>query len=46
MAVEQVLHMNGGEGDTSYANNSTFQVMINLPFCMLYQSPKALDIVH
>ena len=27
MAVEQILHMNGGEGDASYANNSTFQVM-------------------
>ncbi|XP_027356713.1 7-methylxanthosine synthase 1-like [Abrus precatorius] len=25
MATEQVLHMNGGVGDTSYANNSTFQ---------------------
>lgn len=25
MAIDQVLHMNGGVGDTSYANNSTFQ---------------------
>ncbi|KAI4299834.1 hypothetical protein L6164_033258 [Bauhinia variegata] len=25
MAIEQVLHMNGGAGDTSYANNSAFQ---------------------
>ncbi|TKY75409.1 caffeine synthase 3 [Spatholobus suberectus] len=25
MATEQVLHMNGGVGETSYANNSTFQ---------------------
>ncbi|KAI4297083.1 hypothetical protein L6164_036991 [Bauhinia variegata] len=25
MATKQVLHMNGGMGETSYANNSTFQ---------------------
>ncbi|MED6164403.1 hypothetical protein PIB30_089664 [Stylosanthes scabra] len=25
MAIQQVLHMNGGTGETSYANNSTFQ---------------------
>ncbi|XP_027357026.1 3,7-dimethylxanthine N-methyltransferase-like [Abrus precatorius] len=30
MAIEQVLHMNGGVGDTSYANNSTFQRKVML----------------
>ncbi|KAK7310624.1 hypothetical protein RJT34_08236 [Clitoria ternatea] len=30
MATAQVLHMNGGEGDTSYANNSTFQKKVML----------------
>ncbi|XP_061372710.1 probable caffeine synthase MTL2 [Gastrolobium bilobum] len=25
MAIEQVLHMNGGDGEASYANNSSFQ---------------------
>jgi hypothetical protein len=27
MEVVQVLHMNGGMGDTSYANNSLVQVI-------------------
>lgn len=26
MEVMQVLHMNGGAGETSYANNSSLQV--------------------
>ncbi|RDX96346.1 Salicylate carboxymethyltransferase, partial [Mucuna pruriens] len=30
MAIEQVLHMNGGVGETSYANNSTFQRKVML----------------
>ncbi|XP_058785632.1 probable caffeine synthase MTL2 [Vicia villosa] len=30
MAIEQVLHMNGGEGETSYASNSTFQKKVIL----------------
>jgi hypothetical protein len=29
MKVAQVLHMNGGIGDTSYANNSLLQVHIS-----------------
>ncbi|KAK7351867.1 hypothetical protein VNO77_11611 [Canavalia gladiata] len=30
MAIEQILHMNGGEGETSYANNSTYQRKVML----------------
>ena len=31
-AVEQVLHMNGGDEETSYANNSSLQVRSILLF--------------
>jgi hypothetical protein len=30
MEVEQVLHMNGGDGKTSYANHSLLQVSLSL----------------
>lgn len=39
MEVEQVLHMNGGVGKTSYANNSLLQVTLSL------SSPSCVDFI-
>lgn len=34
MKLVEVLHMNGGIGDISYANNSLLQVNININYSM------------
>jgi hypothetical protein len=36
MGLEKVLHMNGGEGEESYANNSLLQVCVYLYIIINY----------
>jgi hypothetical protein len=38
MEVAQVLHMNGGRGETSYAQNSLVQVINYIDYLNIYAS--------